>query len=255
MTNAMLHSLLELAGVACCLVIAWRFVSKYREFPSGLYAFWALAWATTAMEDTVHAVVSFYLPTMIEHWVPWTWGTARLTLAIMLITASVLSARAVSIRAGVLSGVAMMAGSMALIALPVGFDISWVYTESWLIHRPFDFSLMLLWLALALQNWRSGTTSLQLPAHGVRFFLWAGVAVEAIMATSSYESLDPGFMLAHFAKLAEYAMIAYLCWLDLEESRAAGGTVELLRRRANLSKKPEDERAFIDALCAKIESQ
>jgi hypothetical protein len=163
----------------------------------------------------VHAILPLFQQELVTKWIPFTWFLGRFVLGVCVLIGSVFAHSKVVAPIGVIVSVLLSIVSTLILAFSVE-SIPQVYREG-IIARPFDAIMIILWLVVLLSCWQIPLARVQTPV-GFRLFLSLGVIVHIIMAFFSRVSLDFGFMLAHYIKIAEYAV--WLIGTKMDEARA-----------------------------------
>ncbi len=196
------HSPLELICTACMFVIAFIcFFVKYKQLPFGFSYYSGVAFAMAGIVGFFHAILSYVHPSLLEFWVPYTWGMERIVLAVNLLIAVMFAGNKVTTKSKILAWGFSFFLVFFLLLGSFYQDLTFVHQDSF-IKRPLDGFLVLLWTALIISYWKVKPAFVQAPRIFYAF-LCVGVASHLFMAIGSANPMDFSFALAHYLKLIE----------------------------------------------------
>jgi len=215
---------MELTAAACLFFIAWL---NIRYNATGIYSpLMAIGTTIAGVTDLTHALVPVFYPGIAEHWLLMSWGASRITLVLMFLMVFLcfdvirckLKNLAIILATPLIFSVFMATSSI----LGVGsfhMEPHSITLFGTIIHCPFDFVLLVLWLITAIILRKKA--HILFPPHVYWLFMSQGIMVHAIMSFTSFSSLDVPSFMAHGLKIAEYYsfILIYLLYKNTLDNR------------------------------------
>jgi len=215
---------MELTAAACLFFIAWL---NIRYNATGIYSpLMAIGTTIAGVTDLTHALVPVFYPGIAEHWLLMSWGASRITLVLMFLMVFLcfdvirckLKNLAIILATPLIFSV-FMATSFILGVGSFHMEPHSITVFGTIIHCPFDFVLLVLWLITAIILRKKA--HVLFPPHVYWLFMSQGIMVHAIMSFTSFSSLDVPSFMAHALKISEYYsfILIYLLYKNTLDNR------------------------------------